>query len=294
VIQLNLYELTQGQPIVPYIRESEYAVRPAYYFPFRKLLDYLLIYIRKGRLRVVADGAEHLFEEGEFCLLQPGTTHDLRGLDDNETPFMHMDIFYHPERERSFPTKPGQLDLTAYSHLMQPRLNHLDGLDIPVKLRPNSPHLYADLLLKMIEGWLAPDSIRKLEVQALGTQLVYAIIRDHAKKTIEASPNQHQLDWVDSYLSFHLAESISIDAMAKRAHLSPSRFRDVFRGRFGMPPHQYLISLRLQHAKELLTTTSNTMAAIAEYCGFSDVFHFAKTFKQHTGDTPGAYRNLRS
>jgi AraC-like DNA-binding protein len=288
---MNLYQLNQSQPLVPYIRESDYAVRSAYYLPSRKLLDYLLIYIRKGQLQVVADGVEYRFSEGEFCLLQPGTTHDLRSPGDNETPFVHMDIFFHPEREKSFPTKPGQLDLSSYQHLMQPRLNDLEGMNIPVKLQPKSPHLYADLLLKMIESWLAPDPMRMLEAQVLGSQLIHAIILDHISTTRGDATGQHHLDWVDSYLSLHLAESISIEAMAKRAHLSPSRFREVFRRRFGLPPHQYLISLRLQYAQEQLKTTSNTLAEIAEYCGFADVFHFSKTFKQQMGCTPGVYRD---
>lgn len=99
---MDLLPDSAALPIVPYIRESDFAVRPAYYFPFRKLLDYLFIYIRKGELHVVADGTSHRFEEGQFCLLQPGTVHDLRADGANETPFAHMDIFYEPQREKAF------------------------------------------------------------------------------------------------------------------------------------------------------------------------------------------------
>lgn len=291
---MNLLAFTQLHPIVPYIRESDLPVRDACYLPFRKLLDYLLIYVRKGELAIVADGVGYRITEEQFCLLQPGTVHNLRATDYNETPFAHLDLFYQPDRDKSFPTKPGQTDLGEYVHLMQPRLNDFDGIRIPVVLQPRQPELYRRLMLRMIECWLSPDPLLKLSAQAAGTELVHEIIRDHTNEAGLAARSADALEWIDSYMSYHLAEPLSIQDMAKRAHLSPSRFREVFRERFGMPPHQYLVQLRLNHAKELLESTAYTLAEIAEYCGFSDVSHFSNAFKSRTGSTPGAYRHERS
>jgi transcriptional regulator GlxA family with amidase domain len=78
--------------------------------------------------------------------------------------------------------------------------------------------------------------------------------------------------------------------MAARAGLSASRFSQVFRNRFGRPPHQFLLHLRVQRAQDLLQHTSLTMREISGQCGFSDVHHFAKTFKRLSGQTPGSYR----
>jgi AraC-like DNA-binding protein len=64
----------------------------------------------------------------------------------------------------------------------------------------------------------------------------------------------------------------------------------VFRETFGMPPHQYLLKLRLQHSEELLRTTELTLQDIAVYCGFADVHHFSKAFKHTRGIWPGAFR----
>ena len=69
-----------------------------------------------------------------------------------------------------------------------------------------------------------------------------------------------------------------------------SRFSQVFRDRFGRPPHQFLLHLRIQHAQDLLQHTGLTMREISVQRGFSDVHHFAKTFKRLSGQTPGSYR----
>ncbi|OAB28265.1 hypothetical protein PMSD_22280 [Paenibacillus macquariensis subsp. defensor] len=287
---MNLFSFANTDPIVPYIRESDFAVRSAYYLPFRKLLDYLLIYIQKGELTVIADGTTYVLEEGQFCLLQPGTVHDLQAFTHNATPFAHMDFFFHADREKSFPTKPGQIDIHSFQHLMQPRLNDFEGLSIPVLLAPNKPYLYRNLLMDMIDSWLEPNPLSKLKAQAIALQLLHHIIQDHSNPANLRSRHPHDLDWIPSYFSFHLAETLSIEDLAKRTNLSTSRFRAVFRERYGVPPHQFLINLRLDHAKELLSTTTYSIAKIAEFCGFSDVSHFTNRFRSRTGLSPGAFR----
>jgi AraC-like DNA-binding protein len=80
--------------------------------------------------------------------------------------------------------------------------------------------------------------------------------------------------------------------MARRAGLSPSRFTVVFKRHFRMTPYQYLLKLRIEHAQELLRDGLSLQQA-SEYCGFTDVHHFSKTFKSVTGVNPGYYkRNL--
>ncbi|GLX70820.1 AraC family transcriptional regulator [Paenibacillus glycanilyticus] len=286
---MNLLTYTNDFPIVPYIREADdYAFRTAYYFPFRKLLDYLIIYVKRGTLKVVADEAELLFHEGEFCLLQPGTIHDLQAFEENETPFAHLDFFFNRHRESSFPTKPGQVDLSGHTELMQPKLNEFDQMSIPIKLVPTNPHIYRNLMFGMIKSWLEPSPLAKLKAQAFATQLLQHIIEDHSKFVSSAA--QYDLDWIPSYFSFHLAEPLNLDDLSKRAHLSPSRFRAVFRERFGMPPHQYLMQTRLEHAKDLLASSTYSISQIAEYCGFSDVSHFTHVFKAKVGTPPGLFR----
>ncbi|TXK72271.1 helix-turn-helix domain-containing protein [Paenibacillus sp. N3.4] len=100
------------------------------------------------------------------------------------------------------------------------------------------------------------------------------------------------MDWITSYFSYHLSNPLNIDAMAKRAHLSPSRFNDVFKRQYGVTPHQYLLDMRINHACELLHRSELSQEQITQYCGFSNIHHFSKTFKKKKGKSPGAYRKL--
>lgn len=291
VSDFNLFEMIRLQPVVPYIRESDFAHRDPWRCPERKLLDYLLIYFQEGTCRVVVDREEYLFEKGQFCLVQPGSLVDLEGLTETVTPFAHFDVFYNPERERSFPTRPGQIDLTEYEHLMQPRLNDVYGLHIPVLLQPRNPLKLRQTLLHMIELWQMSEPMMQLRTQLIATEIIVELLETY----LDTRQNQHmaaanQLNWVGSYLSVHLNEPLSIEDMARRANLSPSRFSALFKERYGVSPHRYLLDMRVNHAGHLLKSTKLTQEEIASYCGFADVHHFSKTFKKRTGQAPGVWR----
>lgn len=287
----TLSELTAHQPIVPYIRDSDYAVRRPWSMGERRLLDYLLIYVQEGRLLVTADGVLYELQDGDFCLLQPGTLHTLEGATPTITPYAHLDLFYNPQRAESFPTMAGQVDLTPYSHLLQPRLDDLQGFEVPVKFRPAEPTAFRDKLLGMVQCWQTQDDpLQQLRAQSLALELVISLLESYAPQVKERSAPPHTLNWVTSYMSFRLADRISVAEMARRANLSPSRFNVVFRERFKSSPHRYLLELRLKHAEELLRGGTLPIAEVAAYCGFADIHHFSKSFKSKYGDAPAAYR----
>jgi AraC-like DNA-binding protein len=277
-------------PVVPYIREADFAIRKPWYTPPRRLLDYLLLYVQDGECHVVVEEEELTLGGGDFCLIQPNTLHSLRGRTETITPYVHLDIFYNPRREEGFPTRGGQVSLTSHSYLVQPSLRDLDWIDVPVQLHPNHPVQFRSTLLKMVEGWQNGDLLSRLEANHLAMNLLLSIFKQYGHVAAASSRQPHSLNWVSSYLSFHVGEPLSVADMARRANLSPSRFGVVFRRHFGLSPHQYFLRLRIEHARELLRTTDLPLRDIAEYCGFTDVHHFSKAFKRIAHIPPGAYR----
>lgn len=285
-----LGEVLASQPFLPYIRQSDHAIRPPWHHPERRLLDYLLVYIQDGHCRFEVEGVAYTFLPGEFAFIQPGQLLVLEGIGNTVTPFAHLDIFYHPLREASFPTRAGQTDLREYQHLMQPILNEIEGICIPPKLQPKDPAALATVLLKTIECWLDPHPVRQMEAQALLSELVVTILYDHTDVRFQRMQALPSFNWLPSYLSLHLSEPITVEHLATRARLSVSRFREVFKLTFGMPPHQYLLQLRIGHAKELLRNSHYSVEQIAAYCGFADIQHFSKAFKKAVRLTPSAFR----
>lgn len=289
---MNIDTLLEHAPIVPYIRESEYAIRTPWELRERKLLDYLLVYVVEGTMLATVDGVDYTFGPGDYCFIQPNALHTLRGVTNTVTPFIHFDLFYNPHRRDSFPTKAGQTDLDEFEALMQPILNEIDGIHVPVQLKPKNPQRFTDLFLALVQNWNETKSAINLTIQTNGTALIHSLLKDHGFRAsgVEA---ESRLAWMTAYLQLNLSQPLSVEQMAARANLSPSRFRTLFKAEFGQAPHQYLLQLRLEHACYLLTKADYSIEQIADYCGFADVHHFSKTFRQHLHQTPSHYRKQK-
>lgn len=92
------------------------------------------------------------------------------------------------------------------------------------------------------------------------------------------------------HIEQHYADHISMADMAALAGLSTTHFNRRFRQLLRMTPMQYLRTVRVQAAEQLLTTTARDLADIALAVGFTDQSHFTRRFRQTTGLTPQAYR----
>ncbi len=85
-------------------------------------------------------------------------------------------------------------------------------------------------------------------------------------------------------------ESLSNDELARQLNISEVYFRRIFKEKIGTTPHKYLLNLRIERAKLLLSDPALSVSLVAEAVGFSGPYHFSKAFKEAVGTTPGRYR----
>lgn len=91
-------------------------------------------------------------------------------------------------------------------------------------------------------------------------------------------------------LDTRYAEPHSLSALAADAAMSPFHFARVFRQLVGVPPHRYLLRVRLQQARErLLDGESVTRACFAT--GFNNLSYFIRAFRRAFGQTPSRLKN---
>ncbi|MFF8989515.1 helix-turn-helix domain-containing protein [Streptomyces sp. NPDC014983] len=91
-----------------------------------------------------------------------------------------------------------------------------------------------------------------------------------------------------------LAEPITLEDMARHAHMSVRTFTRRFRSEVGSSPLKWLAQRRLAHARLLLESTDLTVARIATACGFGDPVALRKHFHTYLGLSPLAYRRAHS
>ncbi len=72
--------------------------------------------------------------------------------------------------------------------------------------------------------------------------------------------------------------------------MSLFHFSRSFKQSTGLPPHQYILRRRIEHAKSLLKTNELGIAEIGQRLGFSDQSHFTLIFRKFVGATPARWR----
>ena len=92
-----------------------------------------------------------------------------------------------------------------------------------------------------------------------------------------------------AYIEEHLSESVPLAQLAGLASLSSYHFCRAFKQSFGLPPHRYHTSRRIERAKALLSKPVFSVTDIGLTLGFSETSSFTAAFRKATGLTPTAY-----
>ncbi|WP_193103581.1 helix-turn-helix domain-containing protein [Brachybacterium sp. FME24] len=108
------------------------------------------------------------------------------------------------------------------------------------------------------------------------------------------NPRQQQLDErvlrVMEHVDAHLAEDLDVPALARIAHLSPSRLAHLFSAQVGTSVMRYLEAQRMELAARLLEMTGEPVAEVARRVGYLDPLYFSRRFRARHHVSPTAHR----
>src|SRR5690349_17471012 len=131
----------------------------------------------------------------------------------------------------------------------------------------------------------------RLYTDALITELVIHLLRKYSSGGIREDKTRDgfaraQLAPALEMIHDDLRTNFSLKELARAVNLSPFHFSRAFKRVIGLPPHQYVLKLRVQLAKQLLTDTALSISEVAYQLGFYDQSHFTYHFKRLAGITP--------
>lgn len=148
---------------------------------------------------------------------------------------------------------------------------------------------YAELCLYLVEHWCGYET-----AEHLARALVLEGWRDRQSDyALFDFQKQHGDDGIlkaQLHMERHLAEPLNVAALAAVALMSERNFKRRFKQATGDTPNAYLQRLRVEHARHTLARSNDAMERVAEQCGYRDVAHFRKVFKDVVGMPPQAYR----
>lgn len=121
-----------------------------------------------------------------------------------------------------------------------------------------------------------------------------AKILSHFYDMLDGLSSQSNTAIIDPALKFlyenYNSGDVSNELLAKKCKISEVYFRRLFKESVGISPKKYVLTLRIEKAKQMLSEGRERVQTIADKCGFESGAHFSRTFKKHVGMTPAEYR----
>ena len=160
----------------------------------------------------------------------------------------------------------------------------------PSYFKISRPNDIKDHFIKTEKSWLRnrPDS------SAICKSLFYSILSSLIKQEFYYSNSNNYLkisEAVDYLHKHYLENSFKIRTLYEISGISPRYFETLFFKEFKTTPKEYIVSLKINQAKELLKNEKYSVGEVAFHLGYGDIYHFSKTFKAKTGYTPSEFRN---
>jgi AraC family transcriptional regulator len=186
-----------------------------------------------------------------------------------------------------------------YIDLQHPLFDPASGITATI-----SPRLFFfdqvvwDTALKLKAEVGNSDPFSRQYAEALSLVLMHELIRLERTASTAAKPLRGGLPmWqqkrVVEFIEEHLAEEVSLAALAGLVDLSPYHFARAFKKSLGAPPHRYHMARRMHHASRLLQKPALSVTEIGVQTGFRETSSFTRAFRKFTGLTPTEYRRQR-
>jgi AraC family transcriptional regulator len=143
-----------------------------------------------------------------------------------------------------------------------------------------------------------PDPGSRQYAEALSVVLMHDLLRSErtapaATKQLRGGLPVWQQKRVVEFIDEHLAEDVSLAALAEIADLSVYHFARAFKQSLGASPHRYVMDRRMDRARSLLRRPALSVTQIGIQIGFRETSSFTSAFRRSTGLTPTEYRRHR-
>lgn len=227
--------------------------------------DYYLIYVIKGILKGKNPDGEATIKAGELVVMPPKKWYCIDCYAD-ETVYFFCVHFTGSQAEEK---------LKKYGISVFPSVN-----------KPSADNQVQKRFKSIFDAFLQEDEYLSEELSCLLERLFVEIARGIKNKKSEKTPLSKSVRYINEYYT----TEIRTTNLAKMENMCMTAYNKAFKNQFGKSPVNYIISLRMQLAIELLETSDISIKEISFMCGYDDFNYFTRLFKQYVGKTPSEYR----
>ena len=166
---------------------------------------------------------------------------------------------------------------------------HGEEMDVPLPICSNVG-IYNDVIThfnRINENWLSRGSGCNMRIRAH-----FMLILQRFMAMLVYDADYYQFDprvkQAIRFLTERFSDHLTISQVAEVVSLNPVYFGALFKKETHMTFRDYLTTIRLNQAEDMLQTGKWNVTEVAQNCGFTDVFYFSRLFKKHKGIPPSS------
>jgi AraC-like DNA-binding protein len=254
-------------------------------------------------INLILDGAAHYKNDthewqlppNSIIITHPGEPHEVILPEENEL----CTLIYSPTYLKQFITsisKPHAFLLENPDHTPK---QHIEFTQTVLKMKWETIEYIKKVYQLMAH--IQDPGVKLLQESYFHDALMSLIREDYLltyRKQLEGNPPKaalrseldERITQAMEYLHDHHRDEIGMDQLAAVCGMSKFHFSRVFKDQTGQSPHQYLVHIRIEQAKDLLAHTKMGITEIAFEVGFNNQVSFYTAFQKETGMTPKVYR----
>mgnify|MGYP002514403201 CR=1 FL=1 len=160
------------------------------------------------------------------------------------------------------------------------------------KFTPEATSYYEKRFDELYNVWSKKQLGFEYECKSIFYRIVMHIEKDLANSKTDLTNNK--ILRTTEYIHENFTDqSLTVEKLANYSNISETYFRNLFKQQYNLSPSQYIINVRLQKAKSLMSYPFLTLEDCALQSGFSSLQYFCRIFKKITGMTPAEYRKQK-
>ncbi|MEK3734235.1 MULTISPECIES: helix-turn-helix domain-containing protein [Paenibacillus] len=277
----------------PSIHYAQFQRMPTGALPARRLYDFELLYVCQGEAVTTMYGQRHPIEAGQLIFLPSGVYHQNEVVSRPDAKFLgiHFDFFDELNIQTEADMIVNEARLAPEKFASEGVLDHLPPLSSRTIYTPPVPCV--QMMERVVDEFTLRPAGYELVCKGLMLDILIQLLRSRPARTLaDSSPHDAKLYELIAQMEQAPAEDWSNKVIAERLMLSLDHAAKLFKQLTGMPPSEYVQSIRHREARRLLRESDLSIEMVGAHVGYADIHYFSRIFRRLEGITATEYRKL--
>lgn len=228
--------------------------------------NFLICYICEGQISFTSESTTMVAQQGQICFLNCHVPHEYHTLGHAKFYWLHVE---------------GGNTNAIYRYIVQEH----GGFAFSA---PNA-QMTRNALAEIFSLFQNDQTFSETWLSTRLYKILSRLIDDGYSENL--SQSRSPIAEAITFIKKHYTDEISLSDIANEVNMSRFHFSRRFKNEYGYSPHEYIILMRINRAKHLLTTTLDPIKNIAQSVGYSSAANFTNAFTKHVGLSPTEFRS---